>query len=139
MIPFCQAATLILHIGTLHFPQADNQNVNPGIGVACAVSRHVAVGTGVYRNSQVFRPTDERKWNPVSFYGAVELHAPLFWGFEGGVVGGLASGYRRGAIAPLVGLVLHSPEVQGFRFNTTLGPRTAKNSAVLHFTISKQF
>lgn len=135
----CKAVGIVLHLGTLHFPQADNQNFNPGLGATCSLTQHVTVGAGFYRNSQTPRSWDSRRWAKNSFYGAVELHTSLAWGFEGGVVGGLASGYRLGPVAPIVGLVLHSPEVQGFRLNATVGPRTKNNSAIIHFTISKRF
>jgi len=141
MLTLCKATAIVLHLGTLHFPQADNQNFNPGIGATCSLNSHVTIGAGYFRNSQTPRPSteDNRSWSRQSFYGAIELHTPLFWGFEGGVVAGGATAYRLGAVAPIAGLVLHSPAVEGFRLNATFGPKTKNNSGLVHFTISKTF
>lgn len=119
-----QPITVGVHIGSLHFPNRDFNNVNPGLYV-----RDRDWQAGAYLNS--YRHTTAYAgyvWKLKEVWGPLRKYEM----FTGGATG-YGDVWSNGPIAPMV--------VFSYRFETglrlSLIPPTPKNSGVLH--LSKEF
>ena len=110
MIDLLIGATIGFHLGSIHFPNKDFNNINPGIYLKTE-NNYVAGG---YYNS-IRKP---------SFYVGKNFEYKNFSIIVGGV-----TGYDRAIITPLV-----LPSVKLWDFRLTVVPPVAGISSVVHFS-----
>lgn len=118
------AETVIgLHLGGQHYPQKEQNNVNPGV----YIRSDDGWTAGAYHNSH-------RK---LSAYAGRTWDRD-FYGMRPAVTAGLITGYRH-AVLPMLIPSVATPAVDGWRARVAYVPKFEKNSTVLHLSVEKGF
>lgn len=118
------AETVIgLHLGSQHYPQRGQNNVNPGLYVRSAGGWTA----GAYHNSH-------RK---LSTYAGRTWDRDFF-GMRPAITAGLITGYGH-AVLPMAIPSIATPDVDGWRARLAYVPKFEKSANVVHVSIEKQF
>lgn len=120
-----EGAEIGAHMGSIHFPQNDNNNFNPGLYYR---SDEGWTG-GFYYNS-------ERRMSV--YAGRTFTYSVHDWKFSA-TVGGV-TGYQRAAVLPMLVPSIATPPIGGERLRVAYIPRIEKDGAgVLHFMLERNF
>ncbi len=133
MSPSANAAvdTVGVHVGSVHFPQNNFNNVNPGLYVAGSINNVPVLPDGRYVVGAYYN--SERKGSlyagfiyPVTEYVDVVL--------------GAITGYSAAPILPLVAPSLHFPIMGAWSGRVLYVPKIEKSGAhVIHLSLERKF
>lgn len=123
--------TVGVHVGSKHWPQAEWNNVNPGVYLRGSINSSAWAPNGDYVVGSYYN--SERRQS--AYVGYIVPVAP---GVDV-IVGGI-SGYRRATILPMVVPSVHFPLVDNWSARVSFLPKVEKSGAnVMHLSLERKF